>query len=145
MQEVHPARVVLGGVPAGLIILVGEYFLNAILLGEQWAELRTGFGLSVTSNSQYAFGGILTLSYGLVLIWLYAAMRPRFNSDTATALVAAATFWFIAYVLFLLSVWANGFVTLEIAAFSIAWGAFEAPIAALVGARIYRAGLSSST
>lgn len=145
MHETHPAHVLLGGVAAGLIILVGEYLLNAILLGDLWADLRASFGIPVASNSQYAIGGILTLSYGVVLIWLYAAMRPRFESDTGTALVAAATFWFIAYVLFLLSVWANGFVTIEIAAFSIAWGVVEVPVAALVGARIYRSGMPSST
>ncbi|MBO6767473.1 MAG: hypothetical protein JJ901_04095 [Erythrobacter sp.] len=140
MQDIHLARILFGGIAAGLVIIVGEYVLNAVLLAEHWAELRHDFGISQPGTAQYASGSILTLSYGVVLIWLYAAMRPRFRSDTKAAVVAAFTFWFIAYVLFLLSVWANGFVTFGIAIVSIVWGLFEAPLAALIGARVYGLG-----
>lgn len=138
MSGINYVGVLLGGVAAGLIIMCGEFILNGVLLAEQWAALRDVHNVQEPSASQYAGGAILTLSYGIVLIWIYAAIRPRFGPGPKTAIVAALTFWFIAYALFLMSVWANGFVTISVAAISIAWGLIEAPVAALVGAWIYR-------
>lgn len=122
----------------GLIIVIGEFLLNGIVLGEQFSAHRTTLGLGDPTAAELAVGAVLTLSYGIVLMWIYAAIRPRFGPGPRTALVAALTFWAIAYVLFLLSIWANGFVTFEYAMVSIAWGFFEAPIAALAGAALYR-------
>lgn len=143
MAKIRPGRVLLGGLVAGLIIIVGEYVLNGIILAEHWARMRLDFGIGAPGAAQFVVGGLITLSYGVVLIWMYAAMRPRFGSDLKTILAAAYTFWFIAYGLFLLSVWTNGFVTAEIALISIAWGLVEAPLAALAGVTVYRSGQGS--
>ncbi|MDJ0922013.1 MAG: hypothetical protein QNI84_12870 [Henriciella sp.] len=138
MRGISFARVLLGGAAAGLIIILGEFVLNGVVLAEQWAALRELHNVQEPSAAQYAGGAILTLLYGIVLIWIYAAIRPRFGPGPKAAIVAGLTFWLIAYVMFLLSVWANGFVSLSVAAISIAWGLVEAPVAALVGAWIYR-------
>lgn len=137
MTNIHLGRVLLGGILAGLVIIVGEYVLNGIILAEHWARMRLDFGIAPLGPAQFVAGSLITLFYGVVLIWLYAAMRPRFGTDLATALVAALTFWMIAYVLFLLSLWASGIVTPTIALISIAWGLVEAPLAALAGVKVY--------
>ncbi len=138
MNGINVNRVFLGGAVAGFVIIFGEYVLNGLILSEQWTALRARHLIVEPSTAQYVAGAILTLSYGVVLIWIYAAIRPRFGPGPKTAIIAAMTFWFIAYALFLMSVWANGFVTFSVAATSIAWGLFEAPIAALTGAWVYR-------
>ena len=138
MSGINFARVLLGGIVAGLIIIAGEFVLNGVILAESWAALRELHSISTPTEAQYIGGVLLTLSYGIVLLWIYAAIRPRFGPGPGTAIIAALTFWFIAYALFLMSVWANGFVTFYVAAVSILWGLIEAPIAALAGARIYR-------
>ena len=143
MAKIRLGRVMLGGLVAGLVIIVGEYVLNGIILAEHWARMRLGFGIGTAGAAQFVIGGLITLSYGIVLIWMYAAMRPRFSSDLKAGFVAAYTFWFIAYGLFLSSVWTNGFVTAEIALVSIAWGLGEAPLAAFAGITVYRAGQGS--
>lgn len=143
MHAIHPVRILLAGLVAGVIIIVGEYVLNAILLADQWAELRQDYGIAVQGTTQVAAGGFLTLSYGVVLMWMFASMRASFATDFQTAIVTGYTFWSIAYLLFLLSVWASGFVTFAIAATSIAWGIVEAPLATIVGMKVYRAGLRS--
>lgn len=138
MGDINLTRVLLGGIVAGLVIMLGEAILNGVVLADDWTALRADQLIYPPSISQYAIGTLLTLSYGIVLVWIYAAIRPRFGPGPRTAIIGGLTFWFIAYVLFLLSVWANGFVSLNVAAVSILWGVFEAPIAALAGAWVYR-------
>lgn len=138
MRNINIARVLIGGIVAGLIIICSEYLLNAVVLADQWAEWRARHLIETPSMAQFAGGAVITLSYGVVLIWIYAAMRPRFGPGPGTAVIAGLTFWFIAYGLFLLSLLANGAVTFSIAATSILWGLVEAPLAALVGAWLYR-------
>lgn len=138
MSGINVVRVLLGGVIAGFIIIFGEFVLNGFILAEQWAALREIHNVQELSDAQYAGGALLTLTYGIVLVWIYAAIRPRFGPGPRTAIVAALTFWLIAYALFLMSMWTSGFVTFDIAAVSILWGLIEAPAAALAGAWFYR-------
>ncbi len=132
------SRILIGGLVAGLILVIGEYVLNGVVLGAQFNSQREQFGLGEPTALQLAVGAVLTLAYGLILIWIYAAIRPRFGPGPWTAIVAGLTFWSVAHFLFLLSLWANGFVQLNFALISIAWGLVEDPIAALAGAWFYR-------
>lgn len=137
MGRIDVGRVLLGGLIAGLVIVVGEYALNGIVLFSELASQRERFGLGDPTAGELAVGAIITVLYGVVLIWIYAAIRPRFGPGPRTALIAAATFWVIAYVLFLTSLWASSLVTMKFAVVSILWGVLEAPIAALIGSRVY--------
>ncbi|MEL6878747.1 MAG: hypothetical protein AAGL68_11720, partial [Pseudomonadota bacterium] len=103
MPSIKPFRLLFSGLVAGLLIIVGEYILNGVILASQWQDLRGDFGIATPGTLQLGVGGVLTLSYGLVLMWMYVAMRPRFGTSFKAALVAGFTFWFIAYALFLLS------------------------------------------
>lgn len=138
MKSINIQRVLLGGVVAGLIIVVGEYILNGVVLGAQFIAQREKFGLDDPTAGELAVGAIISLLYGIVLIWIYAAIRPRFGPGPKTALIAALTLWAVAYLLFLATLWANSLVSSEFAIVSIIWGLIEAPIAALAGARLYR-------
>ncbi len=136
--RINLMRVLLGGLVAGLVIVVGEFILNGVILGDQFAAHRESIGLGEPTAVELAVGAVITIAYGVVLIWIYAAIRPRFGPGVKTALIAALTFWAIAYLLFLTSIWANGFVSVEFAVASIIWGLFEAPVAALIGGWLYR-------
>ncbi len=136
--RINLLRVLSGGFVAGLIIVAGEYVLNAIILGAEFAAQRERCGFGAVTAGQLAVGAVITIVYGVILIWIYAAIRPRFGPGPKTAVIAGLTFWSIAYLLFLASLWANGLVTAYFAVVSIVWGLFEAPIAAIVGGRLYR-------
>lgn len=150
MSTIHPMgrinvlRVLVGGLVAGLVIVAGEYILNGIILGAEFFAQREKLGLGDPTAGQLAVGAFITVVYGIVLIWIYAAIRPRFGPGPGTAVIAGLTFWSIAYFLFLASLWANGLVTVRFAAVSIIWGLFEAPVAALAGAWLYHEAESPS-
>ncbi len=136
-DRINLMRVLLGGLVAGLVIVAGEYVLNAIILGDEFAAQRAKCGLGAPTAGQLAVGAVITIVYGIILMWIYAAIRPRFGPGPKTALIAGLTFWSIAYLLFLASLWANGLATAYFASVSIVWGLFEAPIAAIAGGWLY--------
>ena len=77
MNKINFARVLLGGLVAGLVMNIGEFVVNDLILG---AEMKTFFArlnLPEPGGSFIAVAVILTFVMGVVLVWLYAAMRPR--------------------------------------------------------------------
>jgi hypothetical protein len=131
-------RIILGGLLSGVIIVVGELLLNGVILAGEWEVFRQQLGLSPTvTTSQIAWGVVITLLYGIVLIWIYAAIRPRFGAGPKTAVIAGLVLWILAYVLFTASLLAGGMISTQLTVTTIAWGVFEAPIAAVAGAYLY--------
>jgi hypothetical protein len=92
MSKINLARVLRGGLLAGLVINVGELILNSMVLASEWAEFLEQLGLDPTfSAPQLVAGAIITFIYGIVLVWIYAAIRPRFGPGPRTAVIAGLT------------------------------------------------------
>ena len=132
-------RVIAGGLIAGLIINIGELLLNGVVLASEWETFREQLGYDGSFTIvQMTTSVIITFLFGIALIWLYAAIRPRFGPGPKTAVIAGGALWIVAYVLFGASLWAAGMFTTRLMVFSIIWGAVEAPGAALAGAWVYK-------
>ena len=132
-------RVIAGGLLAGLIINLGELLLNGVFLASEWEAFREQLGYEGSfTMAQMTTSVIITFLFGIALIWLYAAIRPRFGPGPKTAVIAGVALWIVAYVLFGASLWAAGMFTMRLMVFSVIWGAVEAPVAALAGAWVYR-------
>lgn len=88
-------RVILGGLVAGLILNIGEFVLNAVILHKamvDWASLHNFPAEPAPSFMVVAIG--LTFVLGIVMVWLYALIRPRMGPGPKTAIVAALVMWF---------------------------------------------------
>ena len=81
--------------------------------------------------------GVLIL-YGVFLIWIYVAIRPRFGPGPVTAVFAGLTLWAIAWGLMGASLSLAGTITPRIAWISALWGVIEVPVGALAVAWVYR-------
>ena len=138
MGSINLVRVLIGGLVAGLIINIGEIILNAMILGSDWTALRDQLGLGALTTESMTAGVFITFIYGLVLVWIYAAIRPRFGPGLKTALIAATVFWILAYLLFTASLLAGGMMSMKLMIVTSLWGVIEAPIAAIAGAWLYR-------
>lgn len=138
MSSINFRRLLIGGLVAGLVISVGELILNGLILANDLEALRSVLGLSPPGAVQLAAGSGITFGYGIALIWIYVSIRPRFGPGPMTAVIAGLSFWVIAYVLFTTTLLASGMFTPRLTVISILWGVFEAPVAALVGASLYR-------
>ena len=82
MASINTRGVVVGGLVAGLIINVSEYILNEPVLGARMVDALTAHNLPPVGGNAIAVFVILGFVLGLVLVWLYAAIRPRFGART---------------------------------------------------------------
>jgi len=138
MGRINIGRVLLGGLLAGVVLNVGEYVLNQPILGEQWTVTMEALGLQAMSGSAVIWMVSWNFVMGISLVWVYAAIRPRFGPGPKTAVIAGLSVWFL--------VWLLGFGTTVIAGIfpgslvgvTLIWGLFEVPIATVAGAWLYQ-------
>lgn len=138
MGNISITRVLLGGLLAGLVICIGEYILGWHILGEQWSKVLAEAGTREFGIGQIASFTIIALLYGIALVWIYAAIRPRFGPGPKTAIIAGLTMWFVAYFLICAFVIVIGVYPVGLLIAATVWGLFELPIAAVAGAWWYQ-------
>ena len=137
MAMINTRGVVVGGLVAGLIINVSEYILNEPVLGAQMASQLTAHNLPPIGGNAIAVFVILGFLLGLVLVWLYAAIRPRFGAGPKTAAIAGGLVWFLDYFCGAIGFGALGLFPTNLIIIALVWGLIELIVAALVGARLY--------
>jgi hypothetical protein len=92
-------RVILGGLVAGLVLNVGEFLLNSVLIHNAMNAWAKAHNLSVDPGTTFMVVAVaLTFILGIVMVWLYALIRPRLGAGPKTAIVAALIMWFGIYV-----------------------------------------------
>ncbi|MGI9302902.1 MAG: hypothetical protein ACR2RB_09365 [Gammaproteobacteria bacterium] len=138
MAKINIKRVFLGGLLAGLVLNIGEGILNELILGEKWSAALAESGMAEFTAVQMVSFTIITFLLGMVLIWLYAAIRPRFGPGWKTAVIAGLAMWLIAWLLVGASFITAGMYPMGLMVASIIWGLFEVPIAAAAGAWLYQ-------
>jgi hypothetical protein len=100
MGNINLGRVILGGIVAGIVIDIFEGLLNGALLANQWATVMTGLGKSgVISVKQIIAFNVWGFATGIMIVGVYAAMRPRLGAGPKTAICAGLVIWATAYVL----------------------------------------------
>ena len=88
-------RVILGGLVAGLILNIGEFLFNGVIMASamhEWA-LAHNFPPEPTPTF-FVVATVLTFVLGIVIVWLYALIRPRLGPGPKTAVIAALVIWF---------------------------------------------------
>ena len=137
MSKINARGVVLGGVLAGLVINISEYILNEPILGAQFAAAMTAHNLPPIGGSAIAVFLIYGFALGLVLVWLYAAIRPRFGAGPKTTAIAGVVVWFLAYFTSMLNFGAIGLLPAPLLLIGLVWGLVELIVAAIVGGWLY--------
>lgn len=99
-MAINTKKVVVGGLAAGVVIVVADWIINGVLLADRMkAEIeafRPGGSAVMESGSTMAAYIMCDLVIGLLLVWTYAAIRPRFGPGPKTAFTAAILFWLLA-------------------------------------------------
>jgi hypothetical protein len=109
-MAINGSRVVLGGLAAGLVMNVIGFVTNGMLLGKQMsAEMDAvvpGLSAKMMTGTTIAVDVVTQFVIGILIVWLYAAMRPRFGAGPRTAVLAAIVPWICG--LFFYSGWLLG-------------------------------------
>src|SRR6185503_12542176 len=97
MGNINFARVLLGGLVAGLILNIGEVLLNDMVLKAQMETFFTEHKFAPPGTNFMIVAVGLTLVMGFVIVFSYAAIRPRFGAGVKTAVIAGLFAWFGVY------------------------------------------------
>jgi uncharacterized membrane protein YgdD (TMEM256/DUF423 family) len=132
-------RVILGGLVAGVILNIGEFLFNGVIMASAMREWALSRNLPPDPGPTFFVAAIgLTFVLGIVMVWLYALIRPRLGPGPKTAVIAALIMWFgiciycgIIYGIMLLQ-------PTNMIAMAIVWCLGEYVIAAIAGAWLYK-------
>jgi hypothetical protein len=92
MGGINYGRVVLGGLAAGVVANLCDFLISAYLMADDLQRMTRRLGLDwevVNSSSVFLTWTVVDFLYGLLIVWTYAAIRPRFGPGPKTAVVAA--------------------------------------------------------
>jgi hypothetical protein len=137
MGRINGKRIVLGGIVAAVIVNVGEGLLGLLLKRDYEAAIRA-LGIRMEPD-------LVTLSpiawnfvVGILAIWLYASIRPRYGPGPRTAVRAGLALWAFSTVTFSVAMASLRIFPARLMAIATAWSLVEIIVAVVVGASLYR-------
>ena len=137
MGSINMGRVVVGGLVAGLLINVSEFILNGVVLGRDMNTAMAALNRPPIDGSMIVWFVLLAFGIGLMAVWVYAAVRPRFGPGVQTAVCASLVVWGLAYLYPNLGTMILGLFPTRLMIIATVWGLAEMLIAGLAGAWIY--------
>jgi drug/metabolite transporter (DMT)-like permease len=138
MNGINWGRVVAGGLLAGLIMNIGEAISWAVF-GPQMEAILDAHGLTfATTPGWMVLYLVLGFVFGIVAIWIYASIRPRYGAGPKSAIIAAVMTWILGYMLPMFGYLSLGLATVSLVMVSAVWGLAEIVIGTLAGAWLYR-------
>jgi hypothetical protein len=137
MGKINLGRVILGGLAAGIIINIFEFVLNGVVLVDQWPELMKSINRPVLGMNEVVYFNLFGFLQGLVAVWTYAAIRPRFGAGPMTAIIAALLTWTTSYILVDATPTIMGIFPMSMTLMLVGVGLIEILAATLAGAWLY--------
>src|ERR1039458_5006683 len=95
MGKINMGRVLIAGIVADVL----GYLVDGMWLAPQWADGMKALGHANFSSNQWIWFNVLGLGSGIALIWIYAAIRPRFGAGAKTAVCAGLAVWVVGVLL----------------------------------------------
>ena len=126
---------VLAGLFAGLLINAIEYLTHGVLLAPQWAAAFGALGKSPTGWTTYIPSNFVV---GIVGIWVYTWLRPKYSPGPKTALRSAVAIWVVFWVIPMLALQPMKLFPSVLLFATIAIGLFDSILGVMLGAWIYR-------
>jgi hypothetical protein len=138
MNNINFGRVILGGLVTGLILNIGEFLLNEVVFVQQMEAMFRQMNVPRPGGKFIATAVGLTFLLGIVIVWIYAMIRPRFGPGPKTAIIAAFVAWFCVYLYCgILQATLFGMPT-NYLLIGMVWGIIEYILAAVAGAWLYK-------
>lgn len=97
MAAINAGKVLVGGLAAGVVMNVIDWASNMFIMGDRMkADMdRLDPMLWENMNRGSTIAGFVLVDFilGILLVWLYAAIRPRYGAGPGTAVKAGVYFW----------------------------------------------------
>jgi len=140
MTSINVGKVVVGGLVAGVVGNVIDFVTNTFVLAADWtafAPTRNLDPAALTAGPVVATFIVVDFIFGLLLVWTYAAMRPRFGPGPKTA-IAAGIVLFLAPTVVLLGFTQMGLMTMAMYVKGSLCALISTLAASLAGAAVYK-------
>lgn len=90
-MAMNTGKVIVGGLVAGLVFNIGDFLINTQLLAADNAAFLQR--LNIDPATMESFSGMLPwividFLFGWLVVWTYAAIRPRLGPGVSTAIIA---------------------------------------------------------
>src|SRR2546427_10182504 len=105
MVKINMLKVLTGGLIAGVVLVAVDFVLYNIILKDQMTAAMTALNKPAMTTAQIPWFVVLDLISGVFLVWVYAAVRPRFGAGPGTAAKSAIALWVLAGGLGTLYMW----------------------------------------
>jgi len=139
MGKINYGRVILGGVIGGIVAGFLDWFLNGVLMGQLWTDAMNSLNRPNAFSATFLVCLFLVYSIGgILMIWMYAAMRPRFGGGVRTAVYAGLVVWAFSGLLPNVMNAVTGLYTRRLMLYSTLAGVVELVAGAMVGAALYK-------
>src|SRR5689334_25316067 len=90
MSKINFGRAILGGLLAGLVLNIGEYLLNEVVFKNQMEEMFRRLHVTPPGGNFIAIAVAITFLLGILLVILYAMIRPRYGPGPKTEIGRAS-------------------------------------------------------
>jgi len=139
-MAINTGKVLIGGIAAGVVMHIVDFVSNKFILGARMVAeseaFKPGMAASMMTTSAMVSNVVMDLVLGILLVWTYAAIRPRFGPGVKTAVYAAVLFWLLAGIFF------SGYLHMGMMSSGLWWsfafvGLVNFVLSAWVGAKLY--------
>ncbi len=139
MGKINVVRLIIGGIVAGIALNLIDFLVDGMLLTKMWNGQLATWGRGPFTGGQIGMFMGFGIVIGIVTIWIYAGIRPRFGPGVKTAIYAGIVSWILSALLpnFAL-MWATHFFSGHLTSYTTLGAFFEIVIGAICGASVYR-------
>ena len=139
MGKINMGRVIIAGLVAGIVSDLLGYVVDGVLLAPQWAVGMENLGHGAFPASAIIAFNMLGLIGGIVTIWIYAAIRPRFGAGMGTAVRAGVVSWILTSMIPNLSfMWVAQLFGRHLTVYTTAGALVEIVVGTIAGAALYK-------
>jgi hypothetical protein len=138
MGGINVARWLAGGVVAGIVMWLIEGVASMLYMEDMQTAMESlGVSMEMTAGT-WVMTVLMSLLTGLVLVFFYAAARPRFGPGPKTAIIVAVALFVGGMLVTLMGYGMMGFYPTRLLLIWGCLGFVEMILASLAGAWVYR-------
>src|SRR5216110_2993392 len=139
MGKINWGRVVVGGLLAGVVLNIVDFVFFGVIMKQAIDAAMQALGKRPGAmDSLVPLFVVLDFVYGIGLLWVYAAIRPRFGAGAKTAVIAGLAVWFFVGLLHAIGESPMGFMPQRLMVIGTCVALVSLPVATVVGAYVYK-------
>jgi len=138
MGKINLKGVIIGGLVAGVVLNIIDFVLFTVILKNEMAAMMQAMGKPATmATGTIAWFTFVDFLFGIFLVWVYAAVRPRYGAGPATAIKAGLIGWVATGLFHALFEWPMGMMPHNTLVLITLVALVQQPLAVVLGAKYY--------